>query len=491
MPMRPAPQAIDCHTMTVESTLELLGSDAGLGLSESRAAERLDLYGRNELRPAERTPKWRMFVAQFNDFMIWVLFVAVAISAIEGQIPEAVAILAILLLNGILGFVQEYRAEQALEALKQMSAPTATVLRDGIEREIPADTLVPGDVVLLEAGDKIPADGRIIEAAALRTEEAALTGESAPVSKKATAVCRKDDALGDRANLVYAGTSVAVGRGRVVVTATGQTTEMGRIADLLAEQGEEKTPLQEELRTVGKIIAIAVLAIAAIVFAEEVWRALAQTGVSLEEALSSGQFRDSVTLGLLVAISLAVAAIPEGLPAIVTVSLSLGVREMAGHNAIVRKLHAVETLGSTTFICSDKTGTLTRNEMAVRRIVVGTDAAEVLPDYALQSGGEAPVDADLGLLLQIAASCNDARYSAEGGLLGDPTETALVVAADHIKPGSRSPAKSRRGPVRFGTQAHDDRSPSAMAEGSPTSRAARTSSSACARTRGSEARSWR
>ena len=442
--------ALECHTLTPERTLEVLGSDAAVGISGARAEELLDVYGKNELRPAERTPRWRMFVAQFNDFMIWVLLVAVAISAIEGQVAEAVAIMAILILNGVLGFVQEYRAEQALEALKEMSAPTASVIRDGVELEIPADTLVPGDIVLLEAGDRIPADGRILESAALRTEEAALTGESVPVSKRVDYTCERDAGIADRPNLVYAGTTVAVGRGRFVVTATGQATEMGRIAQLLSEQEEEKTPLQEELRTVGKVIALAVLAIAVIVFAEEVWRALLATGLPLEEALASDQFRESITLALLVAVSLAVAAIPEGLPAIVTVALSLGVRTMASHNAIVRKLHAVETLGSTTFICSDKTGTLTRNAMVVRKLVVGTDTADVTPDYGLESIGPQPFDADLRLLLEIAASCNDARYSADGKLLGDPTETALVVAADRMAPGLSRP--ERIGEVPFDSE---------------------------------------
>jgi Ca2+-transporting ATPase len=407
--------------------------DPAQGLSSEEVTRRSDEYGPNELRAAERTPAWRMFVAQFNDFMIWVLFVAVAISAIEGQIPEAIAITAILLLNGVLGFFQEYRAEQALEALKQMSAPVATVRRDGTERDVPAAQLVPGDIVILEAGDKIPSDGRLVETGALRVEEAALTGESAPVRKNESELAARDSALGDRVNMVFAGTSVAVGRGTYITTATGQATEMGKIADLLAEQTEEKTPLQEELHSVGKRIAILVLAIAAIVFAEEVWKAIAASGDSLSVLLSSPDFRETLTVALLVAISLAVAAIPEGLPAIVTVSLSLGVRRMATHNALVRKLHAVETLGSTTFICSDKTGTLTRNEMAVKRMLVGEDLVVVLPDFGLEPQGNTPATDDRELLLEIAAACNDARFGADNELLGDPTETALIVAADRLQ----------------------------------------------------------
>ncbi len=438
------------HARTVEQTLGAFEVERGSGLSAAEAARRLGEQGLNELRPAEKTPAWKMFVAQFNDFMIWVLLAAVAISAIEGQIPEAIAITAILILNGILGFVQEYRAEQALEALKQMSAPTARVIRDGAEFEVAASELVPGDIVLLEAGDKIPSDGRLIEVGAMRVEEAALTGESAPVRKVDSELIDEESALGDRVNMVFAGTSVAVGRGTYVVTATGQRTEMGRIADLLAAQGDEKTPLQNELRRVGKAIAVIVLVIAAIVFAEEVWKAVSVSGESLSALMGSPDFRETLTVALLVAISLAVAAIPEGLPASVTVALSLGVRRMAAHNAIVRKLHAVETLGSTTFICSDKTGTLTRNEMTVKRMLVGRDLAEVLPDYSLQPASHVPETADRELLLEIASSCNDARFGSEGQLIGDPTETALIVAADRLQSGHIRP--QRIGEVPFDSE---------------------------------------
>ncbi len=375
-----------------------------------------------------------MFLGQFNDFMISILMGAVALSAIEGQVPEAVAITAILLLNGVLGFVQEYRAERAMEALKQMAAPTAAVMRDGVEASVTASSIVPGDVVLLASGDKIPADGRLLEAAALRVEEASLTGESAPVHKHTDALADASLTLGDRTGMVFAGTSVAIGRGRMLVTATGQCTEMGRIADLLAEQEEEHTPLQKELRVVGKRIALAVLVVAAIVFVQGMARVALTPG-------GGGTWVEALTINLLVAISLAVAAIPEGLPAIVTVSLSLGVRLMAQRNAIVRKLHAVETLGSTTFICTDKTGTLTRNEMVVRRMLVGTDSAEVLPDWAIQPAGAVPDHRDRELLLTIAAACNDTRFGADGRLVGDPTETALVVAADNLTEDRVRPAR--------------------------------------------------
>ncbi len=442
--------AMRYHVSTAAEVVAALVTDAERGLDPDEVERRAASYGPNELRAEDKTPPWRMFVAQFNDFMIWVLFAAVAISAFEGQVPEAIAITAILLLNGVLGFVQEYRAEQALEALKQMSAPAATVIRGGVETDVPATELVPGDIVLLESGDRVPADARLVHAAALRVEEASLTGESRPASKVVEPVEDPEAALGDRRNSVFAGTSVAVGRGRAVVTATGQATELGRIADLLAAQEDHKTPLQEELKRLGKAIALMVLTIAAIVFAVEVWRTLADSGVGLSEAFGSAEARSSLTTALLVAISLAVAAIPEGLPAIVTVALSLGVRKMAGHNAVVRKLHAVETLGSTSFICSDKTGTLTRNEMTVRRLLVGTDGAEVLPDFALRPDDVEPRHADRELLLEIAASCNDAHFGAGGTLLGDPTETALVAVAERL---SADPIRPRRiGEVPFDSQ---------------------------------------
>jgi len=434
------------HVLSADETLARLETDAETGLTPEEAARRLAESGPNELRRGEKSPAWKMFLGQFNDFMIWVLMVAVVISAAEGQMLEAFAITAILILNGVLGFVQEYRAEKSLEALKQMSAPTATIIRGGTEQEIAAVELVPGDIVLLEAGDKIPADGRLVDDAALRIEEASLTGESRPASKHAKETCESECVLGDRINMVFAGTSVAVGRGRYVVTDTGQNTQMGRIADLIAAQEDEKTPLQRELKGVGKRIALLVLGVAAIVFAVGVWQAWQASGESFMVALSHEAFRSRITVALLVAISLAVAAIPEGLPAIVTVALSLGVRKMAERNAIVRKLHAVETLGSTSFICSDKTGTLTKNEMTVRRLLVGTDLVEVLPDWGISPEDHTPNEDDQCLLLEIASSCNDAHFTADGVLVGDPTETALIVAADELHSGHRRPKRTAEVP---------------------------------------------
>ena len=319
--------AIQPHVLPAGEVSRALRSDPRLGLSVDEAARRLAENGLNRLHEERETPAWQIFLHQFQDFMIYVLVAAVAIAAWQGDVVEAVAILAILLLNGVLGFLQESRAQSALAALKQLSAPVATVVRDGVQRDLPAEQLVPGDVVLLEAGDAIPADGRLVEAAALRVIESALTGESEASLKDASATSAADAPLGERTGMVFAGTAVAVGRGRYVVTATGQATQMGRIADLLAATPHEDTPLQVELDHVGKRIALIVLAIAAVVFAEEAivaFRTLHESG--LMNALGDPAFRSAATGGLLVAVALAVAAIPEGLPAIVTVSLSLGVR---------------------------------------------------------------------------------------------------------------------------------------------------------------------
>lgn len=429
------------HAMPVQDVLERLAADGERGLSDEAAATRRHEHGPNIIAPTRRTPWWAVLIGQFKDFMIYVLVVAAAISAFEGQAAEAWAILAILLLNGLLGFFQEYRAERALEALNQLAAPTATVVRSGREREIAAADLVPGDIVLIESGDTIPADGRLLSAAALKVVESALTGESAAVDKDAGAHVPASAPLGDRRTMVFAGTSVAVGRGTFVVTATGSRTEVGRIATLLSTTEEAPTPLQVELARVGRQIAVIVLLVAAIVFFEEAFLELRRAGEGLFAALEHPEFRAAITDGLLVAVALAVAAIPEGLPAIVTVALSIGVRRMAEHHAVVRRLHAVETLGSTTVICSDKTGTLTLNRMSVRRLVAGEDLVRVTPDWGIEPVGRSPERSDVELLLQIAAACNDAHYTVEGALVGDPTETALVDAAAHLAPGHLKPRR--------------------------------------------------
>ncbi len=387
------------HQQTAEAALAGLGTSSA-GLSPAEAGRRLATHGPNVLEEAKRRTALGLLAGQFTDFMILVLLGAAVVSGLIGDVEDTVAIVAIVLLNAVVGFVQEYRAERAMEALKAMAAPTATVVREGRTAVVPAAEVVPGDVVLLEAGRVVPADLRLVEAANLRLEEAALTGESMPVDKSTEP--RHDELLpiGDRKNMAYKGTVVTYGRGRGVVVATGMATELGKIATLLQETGEVKTPLQRRLARFGRRLAIAVLAICAIVFAG---------GLARGEA---------PLLIFLTAVSLAVAAIPEALPAVVTISLALGARKMVAKKALVRKLPAMETLGSVTYICSDKTGTLTLNRMRVDEwycdgAVTRTPAR----------GG--PWDD----LLRAMALSNDAAAGAAGRVLGDPTEAALFTAA--------------------------------------------------------------
>jgi len=327
-------------------------ADSGLGPNEARA--RLKSHGRNELRGEEPVPGWRKFLAQLTDLLVILLIVAAVISAglwlyeRDTSLPyEAIAIFAIVLLNAMLGFIQQVRAERALAALRQMSAAHANVIRDAARQSIAAVELVPGDIILIEEGDAIPADGRLIRSVSLQTAEAALTGESLPVAKN-TAPITAEAILGDRHNMVFSGTSAAYGRGLAVVTASGMQTEMGLIAGMLKEETEERTPLQHELDRVGKILGVLVVAIAAMMIV---------TIILVENVRGFSALFDVLVLG----VALAVAAVPEGLPAVVTAVLSLGVQRMAKKNAIVRHLAAVETLGSANVIASDKTGTLTRN----------------------------------------------------------------------------------------------------------------------------------
>ncbi|RME60355.1 MAG: ATPase, partial [Caldilineae bacterium] len=347
-----------------EEVLHLLDVDRETGLSDDEAARRLVQFGPNELQQAPRIHPWQILLQQFTEPLVLVLVAAAAVSGFLWLLEDApsreplpydsLVILAIVLLNGFLGFFQEYRAEQAVEALQKMAAPLSVVRRNGQPRSVEAKNLVPGDILLLESGVRVPADGRLIYTANLEVEEAALTGESVPVRKGTGPLSDPDAPLGDRRNMIYMGSTVTYGRGEAVVTATGMTTEMGAIAELIQSVEEEETPLQRELGRVGKQLGGLVLAICLIVTV---------TGVLREGHLSSGVLLEMFLFG----VALAVAAIPEGLPAIVTAVLALGVRRMADRNAIVRRLPAVETLGSATVICSDKTGTLTRNEMTVRR----------------------------------------------------------------------------------------------------------------------------
>lgn len=346
--------------------LAALGTDPRRGLDGAEAKARLERCGPNELAADQPVPTWRRFLAQFRDVLVLLLLVATAISAglwlyeRDAAAPyEAIAIFAVVLLNAVLGFVQEERAEHALAALREMSAAHAHVVRDGERRSIPASEIVPGDLVLVEEGDTIPADARLIQSTALQTSEAALTGESLPVEKD-TRPIEEEVGLADRRNMIFSGTAATYGRGRAVVVATGMRTEMGKIAGMLHGATEEATPLQKELARTGKLLGAIVVGIAL---------AMIATVLLVEDVRGLSGLIDVFVMG----VALAVAAVPEGLPAVVTAVLALGVQRMARRNAIVRRLAAVETLGSANVIASDKTGTLTRNEMTVR-VVATADA---------------------------------------------------------------------------------------------------------------------
>ncbi len=380
------------HNLEIDKVLEELGSSPE-GLTSEEAGERLKRHGPNAIREKKRRSPLMLLLDQFRDFMILVLLAAAVVSGIIGEPADTIAIIVIVVLNAIIGFVQEYRAEKAMAALKRMAAPVSVVLRNNRPENIPAYEIVPGDIVLLEAGNMVPADMRLIEAVQLKIEEAALTGESLPVKKTPDTLPSEDIPLGDRKNMAYRGTIVTYGRGRGIVVATGMKTELGKIATMLQEEDEVKTPLQKRLQSFGQRLAIAVLAICAVVFFLGLFRG--------EEPMTM----------LLTAISLAVAAIPEALPAVVTISLALGARKLVRQNALVRKLPAVETLGSVTYICSDKTGTLTLNRMTVE---------EVWADGKIDTGPSM-----FGMLYTALALSNDAEEDASGNLLGDPTETAL------------------------------------------------------------------
>jgi Ca2+-transporting ATPase len=420
-----------------DAALAALGSHGQRGLSADEARRRFAQYGPNRLKSAPETPWWRRLIEQFENVLVIILLVAIVISVIEwllqdpreSALPyEAIVITAIVVLNALLGYFQEARAERSVRALMALAAPESTVVRDGERLRVAAHEIVPGDIVMVEAGDKIPADARIVEEANLHTDEAPLTGESMPVAKTSKPI-DAEVGLGDRINMLYAGTVATYGRGRAVVVATGMDTEVGRIAGLLEAAEREPTPLQQELDRTGKRLTVIMLGICAIVFA---------AGLFSTSALTL-----NVVLSLfLFAVALAVAAIPEALPAIVTVGLSLGVRRMAAANAIVRKLQAIETLGAATVICSDKTGTLTRNEMTVRAVSTGGTLVEVggsgyIPEGAFTVGGKpldasSPVGTAVAELLRAAALVNDAALTNSDGrwtVQGDPTEGALVVAA--------------------------------------------------------------
>ena len=418
---------ITWHSLSREETLDKLQAPLEKGLSSKDAETRQEKYGPNELREGKKRTFWNMVIDQLNNFVIIMLVVAAIISAILGELVDASAIVAIVVLNTIMGVVQESRAEQALDALKKMAAPEAQVLRDGHRISIPARELVPGDIVFLEAGNFVPADLRLLEAVNLKVEEAALTGESVPVEKNATETLDANASLGDRINTAFSGTIVSYGRGKGVVISTGMNTQIGLIATMLQSVEEEQTPLQIKLDQLGKLLGYACLAISAVVFISG-WL----NGADLLESF-------------MVAVSLAIAAVPEGLPAVVTISLALGMHEMVKRHALIRRLASVETLGSATVICSDKTGTLTQNVMTVTE--VWTDGKSVsITGTGYVPEGDFTIDGKKIELHQVPAVAttlwvgsvnNDSELEGledETGktnyrIIGDPTEGSILVAA--------------------------------------------------------------
>jgi len=405
----------DWHTLSIEETLSAQASDSATGLSQKAAEDRLNRYGPNRLIEKPPRPAWHLLLSQFKSFLILVLLVAAVMAAIVGDLTDGVVILAVVSINALLGFYQEFQAEKSLAALKNMLALQAEVRRDGHIVQLPADQLVPGDIVILEPGDKIPADGRIISCQTLEVDESALTGESLPVAKQHQAFEPATMPLAERSNMLYMNNAVTRGRAEMVVTATGMDTEIGKLAGLLAEAKDGDTPLQIQLDSLGKRLALIAVVIIGVLFVTALYRG---------ESLIQTAFT---------AIALAVAAIPEGLPAVVTVTLALGMHRMAGQRAIVKRLAAVETLGCTTVICTDKTGTLTVNQMTARSIFYKGRSYKVSGEgYAftgeiLPATGDSAVD-DLADLLLPLALCNNSHFQGKQAV-GDPMEGALLVLA--------------------------------------------------------------
>ena len=409
------------HSQSAEEVLAQLGS-AATGLSATEAAQRLTTNGPNELKEGKRISALQIFLGQFKSFIVWILIVAGIISGVLGEMVDSIAILAIVVLNAVIGFYQEHSAEKSIAALKKMAAPQAKVWRDGQVTSIPAVGIVAGDILALEAGDLVAADARLLTAASLKCIESALTGESESVTKQPATLAKGDIPLGDRENMIFMGTSVAAGTGQAVVVATAMNTELGRIAGLIEEAGaEERTPLQQKLTSFGRILVWASLGIVALLFVLGLLR-----GMPFLELFMT-------------AVSLAVAAVPEGLPTVVTVALALGVMRMSRRRALVRKLPAVETLGSTNVICTDKTGTLTVGEMTVRVLYVAGQTFDITgegygPDGEVRVGGKAADERQTKLLRELANNligCNNAHLALENGqwkVIGDPTEGAMLAA---------------------------------------------------------------
>ena len=423
---------LSSHRIDISEVDKVFKTDLRRGLSQAEADSRYSQHGPNELAGKPPPPWWTKLLGQFSDLVIWILLVAAALSALLGDWLEAAAILAIVALNALLGFVQEQRAERALHSLKKLSAPNAKVIRDGLRRTIAARNLVPGDLVEVEAGDHIPADLRLTKTFGLSIQEAPLTGESMPVEKDETAPITDNAAIGDRTNMAYTGTITVAGKGFGIVTATGMQTELGRIAGFLQSEKSDPTPLQKRLTELGRVLIVACFGLV--------------TLISILQLIRGEHLANTI----MVALSLAVAAVPEGLPAVVTVALALGLQRMVRRNALIRRLASVETLGCVTVICSDKTGTLTRNEMTVTDIITGSTHYRVtgagyspegefisLTDSLHRDNGKVVPEnePDLRLALTIGLWCNNARLerSSRNGkhfeIFGDPTEGALLVAA--------------------------------------------------------------
>ncbi|MDR2834419.1 MAG: HAD-IC family P-type ATPase, partial [Streptococcaceae bacterium] len=387
------------YTQSIETVFQEMNATQQ-GITSNEAKKRLEEYGTNTLDEGKKRTLLMKFFEQFKDLMILILLAAAVLSVVTSgghDISDAIIILAVVIINAIFGVVQENKAEAAIEALKNMSSPIARVLRDGHVSEVNSTDLVPGDVVMLEAGDIVPADMRLFEVASLKIEESALTGESVPVDKANIDIENEETPIGDRVNMAYQNSNVTYGRATGIVVNTGMKTEVGKIAGMLADADETQTPLKENLNRLSKVLTVVILLIAAVTF-----------GVSIMRGTPALE-------GLMVAVALAVAAIPEGLPAIVTIVLALGTQVLAKKNAIVRKLPAVETLGSTEIIASDKTGTLTMNQMTVEKVYTNGVLLDSKEDISLDD-----------MVLKIMNYANDSKIAKDGSLIGDPTETALI-----------------------------------------------------------------
>ena len=439
-----SPIDVAWHARTVTEVGRMLETDSGTGLTQSMAQEHLSTYGRNTVVEGKKRPLLSIVWAQFRSLIVALLLAAAGIAFTFGDIPEAIAILVVVVLNAMVGFFMEWRADVALTALRRQAAATARVVREGVEHQIAAFDVVPGDVVVLNAGDRTPADGRLTESKELHVDEASLTGESSAVHKRSEDTVEEDSALGDRTTMVYMGTVITEGRGRCIVTATGSQTEMGKIGTLISDVDEQRTPLERELHQLGNRLVVFVLLLCTVI-----------VGVGL---LRGNDIVAMVEVG----ISLAIAAVPEGLPAVATMTLALGMQRMARMNALLRRLPAVETLGATTVICCDKTGTLTKNEMTVSALQLEGRRIDIsgvgyVSEGSFSSGGIAvdpSHDAVLSMALTIGALCCDAQLEGHGTetkVLGDPTEGALLILAKkaRIELSSLSSQYPRMGEVPF------------------------------------------